>query len=433
MSQRLPHTLLRRLAAWQVIPVGMLCPILILADRFPPLVVSLALLAIPILWTLHRLARGRFFTSTAVDLALLMLIGTLPVGWWAAALPDLAVPHLVKYLAAVAFFYSLVNTFAPSEGEGKERGDRLVAWASIGVLGVTAVLAGVSLVGIAWSGSKYLPAGLTQRIPRLISVFWNPAGFHPNIVGGFLAMSVPVTAAFAWAARTWPRRLLLGCLLLFELLVLLLTQSRGAMLGIVAALMVVAVARDRRWAWGAALIVVVVAVVVAIVGVQPALDLVMGGLGGSTVQSAAGRLELFSRAIYMLEDFPFTGVGLGMFSRVLNVLYPLFLVGPETELPHAHNIFLQAGVDHGMPGLIAYLALIILLGVMGIQTIRQSRGRPWEPLAIGLLAGLVAFLIHGQVDTYGYTPRAHILVWGHFGLLAAVWNWARNRPAVKEV
>jgi putative inorganic carbon (HCO3(-)) transporter len=147
------------------------------------------------------------------------------------------------------------------------------------------------------------------------------------------------------------------------------------------------------------------------------------------VQSAAGRLELFSRAIYMLEDFSFTGIGLGMFPRILSLLYPLFLVGPDTEVPHAHNILLQAGVDHGIPGLVVFLALLILLGVLGIQAIRESRGRPWEPLAIGLLAGLIAYLVHGQVDAYGYTPRAHILVWGHFGLLTAVWKSTRLRAA----
>ena len=39
-------------------------------------------------------------------------------------------------------------------------------------------------------------------------------------------------------------------------------------------------------------------------------------------------IEIWSRALYALQDFPFTGVGLGAFRRVVNVLYPLFLVPP---------------------------------------------------------------------------------------------------------
>jgi len=190
-------------------------------------------------------------------------------------------------------------------------------------------------------------------------------------------MSVPVTAAFAWAARTWPRRLLLWSLFVGETLVLVLTQSRGALVGFAVALFVVAVGRDRRWGWAAPVLAVAVAVGVALYGVQPTLDLVMGGVGDSAIRSAEGRLELFSRGLYMLQDFPFTGVGLGMFPRVLPLLYPLFLVGPDTEVPHVHNIYLQIGIDHGFPGLIAFLAFIILLMIGSIPS-----PRTWSIIAV---------------------------------------------------
>jgi len=428
------QTLLRWLADWQVVPVGLLAPILIFPDRFSPTVVSLALLAIPVLWVLRKLARGRFFLPTPADVPILILLATLPVGLWAAALPDWAVPHVIKYLIAVAFFYALVNTLTTG---------RKVELASWVVLVGTAMVAGASLLGTAWgSGSKFLPADLSRHIPRLIDAFWNPKGFHPNIVGGILTMLVPVTAAYAWvvpprgaqATRTWPRHLLFTLLFVGEATTLVLTQSRGALLGFAVALVVVAIGRDRRWGWAVPILIVVAVVGVACYGLQPSLDLVMGSVGESAVRSGEGRLELFSRGLYMLQDFPFTGIGLGMFPRVLPILYPLFLVGPDTEVPHVHNIYLQTGIDHGFPGLIAFLALIILLWVMGIQAIRSSRGRPllasrnarWEPLAIGLLAGFVAYLIHGLVDATGFTPRAHIVVWGHFGLLTAVWRWAKT-------
>ncbi len=260
----------------------------------------------------------------------------------------------------------------------------------------------------------------------MIGDFWYSQGFHPNIVAGVLAMLIPVTAAYTCSSRAWTHRLLLGALFLAETGVLVLTQSRGALLGFGVALLMVAVGRGGRWAWAALVLIVIVGVGVATYGLQPALNLAMGGLGDSTVRSGEGRLELLSRGLYMMQDFPFTGIGLGMFPRVLPVLYPLFLVSPDTEMPHVHNIYVQTGIDHGFPGFIAFLALIGLLGVMGVQAIRLSRGRPWEPLAIGLLAGLMAFLVHGLVDTVGSSLRAHIMIWGQFGLLAAVWRWTQT-------
>jgi putative inorganic carbon (HCO3(-)) transporter len=174
------------------------------------------------------------------------------------------------------------------------------------------------------------------------------------------------------------------------------------------------------------LLVVVAAVGILVYGVQPTLDLVLGGVGDSAIRSAEGRLELFSRGLYMLQDFSFTGVGLGMFPRVLPILYPLFLVGPDTQMPHVHNIYLQAGIDHGFPGMIAFLAMLVLLLVMGVEAIRLSRGRRWEPLAIGLLGGLVAYLVHGLFDAIWHTPRSNIIIWGFFGVLTAVWRWVKS-------
>jgi putative inorganic carbon (HCO3(-)) transporter len=40
------------------------------------------------------------------------------------------------------------------------------------------------------------------------------------------------------------------------------------------------------------------------------------------------------------------------------ILYPFFTVPPDTDIAHAHNIFLQTALDLGIPGLVAYLALL---------------------------------------------------------------------------
>ena len=85
-----------------------------------------------------------------------------------------------------------------------------------------------------------------------------------------------------------------------------------------------------------------------------------------------------------------------------------------------------------MPGLIAFLAFLILLSGMGIQAIRLSRGRPWEPFAIGLLAGLAATLVYGLVDTVWGTPRTNPILWGQWGLLTAAWCQARVQRATVE-
>ncbi len=416
------RSIVRLAADWQLVPIGMIVPVLIFWERFCPATVALALLAVPLLWVLHRLARGHFFTPTPLDAPILVLVATLPVGWWAAALPELALPHLIRYVAAVAFFYALVNTFSTA-------GVRQVVLAGAFALAVTALLAILSAVGMGSTGSKLFSTGFSQRIPRLISAFWNPQGFHPNIVGGFLAMATPITVAYAWVGQRLWQRLVTALVLLVEVLVLILTQSRGAVLGLGVAVLVVAVSRSRRWGWLSAAVLVAAIGAIAIYGFQPTIELLLGGGADGLLRSAESRSELYSRGIYMLQDFSFTGVGLGMFPKVLPILYPLFSVDPSTELPHVHNVMLQMGVDHGIPGLVAYLAMLFLLGTLGVQAVRKSRSQPWEPLAIGLLAGFAAYLTHGMVDAVGYTPRAHIMVWGHLGMVVALWGWVLKQES----
>lgn len=414
--------------AWQLLWVGLLAGVLVFPTFFPPVLVSLALLAVPALWVVHKLVRGHFFTRTPADAPILLLSLTLPVGCWISPLPEVSLPHVIKYIIAFALFYALVNTAANSGGK-RLFGLTLPEMGGLALLLAAAGISIVSMLGMAWSGNKlpYVPEELLDKIPRLVNAFWNPQGFHPNIVGGVLAMLVPVTAAYVYLSL-WRLRLPLLLFLMIEIIVLVMTQSRGGLIGLMAGFLVMLVSINRRWVWVIPFCIVLAAAGVLWYGIKPAMDLVAGGVGNSAVGSLSGRLQLYLRGIYMIQDFAFTGIGPGMFPRVLALLYPLVPLGMEADLPHVHNIYLQMGVDHGIPGLIAFLALLILLAVMGIQTIRSSRGAPWEPLAVGLLAGFFAYLVHGLIDATGFTPRAHIVVWGYFGLMAALWRWTRMRP-----
>jgi putative inorganic carbon (HCO3(-)) transporter len=217
-----------------------------------------------------------------------------------------------------------------------------------------------------------------------------------------------------------------------EISALILTQSRGALLGFAVALLLLAICRGQRWRWLVSIMIAAIAVGVVLYGTQSSMELVLDTVGESAIHSGETRQKLFSRGLYMLQDFPLTGVGLGMFSKVQALFYPLLLGEPGKEVAHLHNVYLQMGVDHGLPGLIAFLALVILLCLMALQVVRLSRGRAWEPLAIGLPAGLAAYLVHGMVDFTWGTPRSHPILWGYFGLVTAVWCWAATRVTATD-
>jgi len=99
------------------------------------------------------------------------------------------------------------------------------------------------------------------------------------------------------------------------------------------------------------------------------------GTGSVFEPGLDGRVEIWSRAIYGIRDFSFTGMGLGTFRHIVPMVYPLFSVSPDLDVGHAHNELLQAGVDLGIPGLIAFIALQAL-GLGAVNAMASPSRRP---------------------------------------------------------
>jgi putative inorganic carbon (HCO3(-)) transporter len=136
-----------------------------------------------------------------------------------------------------------------------------------------------------------------------------------------------------------------------------------------------------------------------------------------------GRTELWSRALYALQDFPFTGLGMNTFRSIVPRLYPLFLVGPQPDIGHAHNEFLQAGLDLGLPGLIAFVALYLGAFWMLVKVWRAESLDTllfYHATALGLGGGLLAHLIYGLTDAVALGAKPGLLFWMLLGLISGL-------------
>jgi O-antigen ligase len=150
------------------------------------------------------------------------------------------------------------------------------------------------------------------------------------------------------------------------------------------------------------------------------------GLGNQAKRIAAihmqARLEIWSRALYGLEDFPFTGLGLGTFRRVVPVLYPLFLVAPDQDIAHAHNQFLQVGLDLGLPGLITYLALWLGAAAMLWQSWQLAPTTEARWLVLGFATALLAYLLYGFSETVALGAKPGFIFWLLLGLVTSLYR-----------
>ncbi len=368
-------------------------------------------------WLLRWIAHGRLTIRTPADWAIILLAATLPVTLWVTPASETTQPQVYRLLTGILLYYAVVNW-----GVSFDR-LRLLAMATIFAGFGLAVMAPVT---VAWSHNRYafLPSSAYSHFPSLLS-----EPLNPNVMAGALVVVLPVVLAlllFNWHSFSRLGRTTTGVTAFLTLGMLILTQSRGALTGLGVAVLVMAGLRWRHGWFLAPAIAVIAGVVVAIFGVGPVLDLLLknDALGGIDV-----RLEAWSRALYLIEDFPFTGAGMGAFQPVTNLLYPFFLkVG---GLPHAHNLFLQIAADLGIPGLIAWLATLVVVIVAAWQTYAygRARGNTWiAGVGAGLVCSQLALAVHGLTDAPLWGPdRPAVIVWGLWGLGVAGWNVCRRR------
>ncbi len=406
----------RWIAARELLWLALLTPILLFPTSVPKWLAAGALVGVAGLWMVRWLALGSPVVPNAFNPLLLFFLLTLLPGMYATVDLYTSVPKIIGIILGVTVFAAIVQTM---QAEGRIR---LAAWGLyLAGLGVAVV----GLVGTDWTAKVPQFAALYQRLPRFISsvpYYLENKGLHPNEVGGTLLLFIPLALGLALGAQSRRTRVVLGLGALIPIGVLLLTVSRGALLGLAVALGCWGALRNK-WLRGLALLGLVAAIAsVVVIGVEPLGNLLSDSGGpGATTLDLAGRMEIWSRAVYILQDFPYTGIGFNMFAQVVNVLYPLFLIGPDAQIPHAHNNLLQTGVEQGMPGLVAYVGLMTVFGILAARLMLGSEKREARMVAAGLFFGLLAHELHGLVDAITLASKPAIFIWAMFGLVAAMW------------
>jgi hypothetical protein len=388
------------------------------------------LLAIPLLWLCRWLIQGQLTWPTPLDGPLLGLLLMVLVSLWATFDLLIGFHELCGILLGLALFYGLVN------GLTTER----AIWLAAGLLiAAGAMVAAVSLVGTGWSGGK-VPLLITslrliyRQLPPLIRDLPRAeGGFNANQVGGTLLLFIPLVASLLWHRFSTRRAELrgravvavlgLGVTLALMIFVLLLTQSRLSYVAAVAGLLLVIASQGKR----AGLVVIVILVLSLALVIYYGPAMVGRALFGvqelelASVSSWNGRVEIWRRALHVIQDHPFTGIGLGALTRVVHARYPLFLISPGQDFVHAHNLFLQVGVALGVPGLMCFVWLLVAFGRMMWQVTREASSARDRALATGLSFGVLSHLFFGLADAVHLGAKPGIFLWAFLGLGAALW------------
>jgi len=416
---------------------------------FPSPIRSLALLILPVIWLVGWLSTRKPMPLTPFNLPLLLMAFMVLVSLWATYDLNLSLGKVCGIVLGIAVFIFFVQRGITRRG--------WIACLSIFLLcgfGIT----GLSLLGTRWisTGKLAVITKITSELPIRISGLAGAAeGFHPNEVAGALLWMLPVffTVTMGLVDKRYQIRknskdsgtikpFDLGAIIatsiatLFSLLVFILTQSRTAYLALVIAMaFMVWFNLPRRVQIG--LGIFIIAAVVALGFLVSTWDgnilerfLFESDAGGSsnTLNTMEGRLEIWTRAYECIQDFAFTGMGMNTFRTAVYIVHPPRLFSPNTDIGHAHNEFLQAALDLGVPGLVAFIWLYIAAFILLFKAFRLAYSFDREALfwISGLAGGLIAHFFYGLNDAVALGAKPGILFWMLLGLSAGIPNWLRK-------
>lgn len=407
---------------------------------FPTGYKILALLLLPTIWLIRWRIKGNVIPQTPLDGAILLILIMALVSMWATFDLSFSIGKIAGLLLGIAIYYAVVDL---------ARTKTSLQTAIIFFILSGLALASISILGTHWLYKFPLIVPLLNRLPAVLrGLPGAEQGFHPNQVGGVLIFFIPLQLVLGgyWLKETLKTlrvfetlrvyappspedetreghgivsAIFFGGSLLITAGVLLLTQSRGAIGGLAVGLVTIAAIRTR---WGKVLAAIgLLALLVALhAGFVEAL-ITSGSLETEAIGTLnlKSRYELWSRAIEGIADFPFTGMGMNGFRRVMPILYPAFSISPTWDFAHAHNHFLQVALDLGIPGLVAYLALWLGAGFLLFQTISQATERFYQIVALGLIGSFTAYFVYGITDTVALGAKPGFVFWWALALVVA--------------
>ena len=317
--------------------------------------------------------------------------------------------HLGMVLKLLTLVATGVVCLLVLSGEGKNSPSRWWLWG----------LAGAAAFVVAPYGlyEKYVTAFvLDPPSPdwNIFSTFYNP-----NLLGGFLALVIPLAVSLALAARARRIKLLWALGALLSLGALVPTNSKGAVLATAISvvcylvLMARASARPRR---SLAVVLICVALLGLMAGgaVWQSASLRARAATALSAQSASNmfRILTWKGSARIALAHPWLGIGPGGFKYA----FMNYAIAGYTEASHQN--YIQVAAEQGMLGGAFFLWLLGAMLVTGWRAMSRAGDFRQRIVPVGLTAGLVAFLVHSFLDYDWYVGAIMLAVWLTGGVFA---------------
>jgi O-antigen ligase len=243
---------------------------------------------------------------------------------------------------------------------------------------------------------------------------WNYIYSNPNDLAILCLIALGVSLGFLFSRSPWTLvRIVAALSSIVLLVVILLTQSRGAFLGLVVGMGPSLVWSGLKRPGRLLLCAGIMALVIAL-AVPPTAWERLSGMSNLTSRdtialadpegSASERYELQKAGWQIFVDHPMLGVGLGAYPEA-NAIYVPHLGRKDT-----HNTYLNLAAEVGLPGLLLWCAFVGSVLRYAYRSRRLGATSPLATLQAWIERALWAYLAAGMFGSYAKLTFPYLLV-----------------------
>ncbi len=238
----------------------------------------------------------------------------------------------------------------------------------------------------------------------------------PTNFGCYLTTILPIPIGFIVQGTVDRKtRFCLTALSIMLIVCLLFTRARGAWLGFIVGLFFVCLFSRKKAFFKTLFIVAAFLIILVLFSPTMVKDQFKSFATLSSDTSTEDRIVMWETGWRMFKDRPFLGHGLGTFMNVFSGYKPK----NYPWIVYAHNCYLQIIAETGVVGLLIFLWFAFVLIKDTIFKLIKCGDKFLKAFLIGLIGGILAYLVHSFFDTNLYSLPLAVLFWAFAGLAAA--------------
>ena len=309
---------------------------------------------------------------------------------------ELSIRGLFKVLEYIGLYFVVIDTITTKRRFKCMLGFLITTLALVSIDGLIQYATGYDLVrNFSLQASKRVTASFG----------------HPNDFAGYLIIIIPLLIClviFSCPIKKWLKGLL-GALLLIAMMCLALTYSRAAWLSFLLSCIFMAIIGKKKILW---IFLAALVIMPFIIAPNTVKDRAMSFIKSDKV--SMWRTYTWKGTARIIRKQPVFGNGINTYHR----LYSQHRVDDGIGYSgYAHNCFLQMLVEIGLLGAVSFIWILLTLFNKSLLYLKTHRDKLFDVACIvGLLSGLLAFLIHSFFDTNLYSLRLVTIFWFLIGL-----------------